>query len=46
MHNEDARYVVLVDTYAAIGTELAQDFRRAGYTPLRVQSGPERNLST
>src|SRR5271166_422117 len=37
----NARHVVLVDTYAAIGTELAQGFRSAGYTPLRVQSGPE-----
>jgi biotin carboxylase len=33
--------VVLVDTYAAIGTELAQGFRSAGYTPVRVQSIPE-----
>lgn len=37
----DARHVVLIDTYAAIGTELAQGFRNAGYTPLRVQSTPE-----
>jgi biotin carboxylase len=35
------RHVVLVDTYASIGTELAQGFRSAGYTPLRVQSTPE-----
>jgi len=35
------QHVVLVDTYAAIGTELAQGFRSAGYTPLRVQSTPE-----
>ncbi len=41
MHDNDAQYVVLVDSYAAIGTELAQGFRSAGYTPLRVQSGPE-----
>jgi biotin carboxylase len=41
-HNGAAtRHVALVDTYASIGTELAEDFRRAGYTPLRVQSGPE-----
>jgi biotin carboxylase len=37
----DVRHVVLVDSYAAIGTELAQGFRSAGYTPLRVQSTPE-----
>jgi ATP-grasp domain len=41
VYHADARYVVLVDTYAAIGTELAQGFRKAGYTPLRVQSTPE-----
>ncbi|OBK50364.1 ATP-grasp domain-containing protein [Mycobacterium sp. 1081908.1] len=35
------RHVVLVDTYAAIGTELAQGFRSLGYTPLRVQSTAE-----
>lgn len=35
------KYVALVDTYGAIGTELAQGFRVAGYTPLRVQSTPE-----
>src|SRR5690242_9933029 len=35
------QYVVLVDSYAAIGSELAQGFRSAGYTPLRVQSTPE-----
>jgi biotin carboxylase len=35
------RYVVLVDTYASIGTELAEGFRRAGYLPIRVQSTPE-----
>jgi hypothetical protein len=35
------RHVVLVDTYAAMGTELAQGFRSLGYTPLRVQSTPE-----
>ncbi|MCV7028134.1 ATP-grasp domain-containing protein [Mycobacterium sherrisii] len=40
-HNTATRHVVLVDTYASIGTELAEDFRRAGYIPLRVQSGPE-----
>lgn len=34
-------HVVLVDTYGAIGTELAEGFRSAGYTPLRVQSTPE-----
>ncbi|WP_281173775.1 hypothetical protein [Mycobacterium genavense] len=39
MPDESTRHVVLVDTYASIGTELAEDFRRAGYTPLRVQSG-------
>jgi biotin carboxylase len=41
VHDNDARHVVLVDSYAAIGTELAQGFRTAGYTPLRVQSTPE-----
>jgi biotin carboxylase len=41
VHDDATRYVVLVDTYAAIGTELAQGFRNAGYTPLRVQSTPE-----
>lgn len=41
MHNDAERSVVLVDTYAAIGTELAEGFRRAGYTPLRVQSTAE-----
>jgi biotin carboxylase len=41
MTENDVRHVVLVDTYASIGTELAQGFRSAGYTPLRVQSGPE-----
>ncbi len=41
VHDIDARHVVLVDTYAAIGTELAQGFRSAGYVPLRVQSTPE-----
>jgi biotin carboxylase len=41
VHDDATRHVVLVDTYASIGTELAQDFRRAGYTPLRVQSGAE-----
>jgi biotin carboxylase len=41
VQDDATRYVVLVDTYASIGTELAQGFRRAGYTPLRVQSGPE-----
>jgi len=34
-------HVVLVDSYGAIGTQLAQGFRDAGYTPLRVQSTPE-----
>ena len=37
----DAQYVVLVDTYASTGTELAHGFRSAGYTPVRVQSTPE-----
>jgi biotin carboxylase len=41
VHDKDARHVVLVDSYAAIGTELAQGFRSAGYTPVRVQSTPE-----
>ncbi|CAM4386169.1 argininosuccinate lyase [Mycobacterium basiliense] len=40
MH-DSARHVVLVDSYGAVGTELAQGFRNAGYTPLRVQSTPE-----
>lgn len=40
-HDGARRHVVLVDTYASIGTELAQGFRSAGYTPLRVQSSPE-----
>ncbi|WP_167107339.1 ATP-grasp domain-containing protein [Mycobacterium sp. DL592] len=37
----DKRYVVLVDSYGTIGTELAQGFRDAGFTPLRVQSTPQ-----
>jgi biotin carboxylase len=41
VHDDDTRYVVLVDTYGAPGSELAQGFRNAGYTPLRVQSTPE-----
>lgn len=41
MHDDSTRHVVLVDTYASIGTELAQEFRRAGYTPVRLQSGAE-----
>ena len=41
MPDTHARHVVLVDTYASIGTELAQGFLSAGYTPLRVQSTPE-----
>lgn len=41
MHDNAGRHVVLVDTYANIGTELAQGFRSAGYTPLRVQSTAE-----
>ncbi|WP_068188456.1 ATP-grasp domain-containing protein [Mycobacterium sp. UM_CSW] len=34
-------HVVLVDSYATMGTELAQGFRSLGFTPLRVQSTPE-----
>lgn len=41
MRDDDAPCVVLVDTYGAIGTELAQGFRDAGYIPVRVQSSPE-----
>ncbi|BBY03821.1 ATP-grasp domain-containing protein [Mycobacterium seoulense] len=41
VHEGATRHVVLVDTYASIGTELAQGFLSAGYTPLRVQSSPE-----
>jgi biotin carboxylase len=41
VHHDATRHVVLVDTYASIGTELAQGFRSLGYTPLRVQSTPE-----
>jgi hypothetical protein len=41
LHDEHARHIVLVDTYGAIGSQLAQGFRSAGYTPIRVQSTAE-----
>ncbi|BBX98667.1 ATP-grasp domain-containing protein [Mycobacterium lacus] len=31
----------MVDSYGTVGSELAQGFQDAGYTPLRVQSTPE-----
>lgn len=41
MPDDPLGHVVLVDSYGAIGTQLAQGFRDAGYTPLRVQSTAE-----
>lgn len=41
MQQNLAGHVVLVDTYGAIGTQLAEGFRDAGYIPLRVQSTPD-----
>jgi biotin carboxylase len=39
--NDVAGHVVLVDTYGAMGSELAQGFHSAGYIPIRVQSTPQ-----